>query len=368
MIFNTDNLVFDIKRYPTSKNNSLKPWNASDELAINYLNENSNLNSKITIANDSFGFLSTCLSNHTLNVIVNNKTQEESIVKNLAENKIKETNITLVKPLEDISTEVDFGLLKIPKGLDLFELYLNQIHKNISSDGTVICSFMTKYFTPQIIKIAAYYFEDIIQSKALKKARILILKKKKEIIEKELIHSIVYRDKIAKQYYGVFSSNNIDYATQFLIDAFKIDSTEKTILDLASGNGILAQVVLEQAPESNVHLVDDSYLAIASSKLNLKGTNSNFHQAYNLDSFQDDFFNLVISNPPFHFEYETNISVPLGMFSQVARCIKPTGRFLMVANRHLSYKKHLENRFNSVEIIAENSKFMVYECFEPIKK
>ena len=367
MIFENNNSVFDIKRHPTSKNNSLKPWSSSDELALNYLLENSSTKDSITLANDSFGFLTTCLSDYKLNVIINNKTQEASTFKNLLENKRSKTNLTFITPLDKIEEKSNFGLIKIPKGLSLFELYLKQVHEGLDDNGTVICSFMTKYFTPQILKIASLYFEEIEQSKAFKKSRILILKKKKEVVEKELIHSIAYNDQIIKQYYGVFSSNNIDYATQFLIDAFKIDASEKMVLDLASGNGILAKLVLEQSPASTVHLIDDSYLAIASSQLNLQEENCNFHHAYNLDEFEDDFFNLVISNPPFHFEYETNISVPLGMFSQVARCLKSTGRFIMVANRHLSYKKHLENRFNDVQIIAENAKFMVYECFDPIK-
>ena len=367
MIFESNGIALDIKRYPTSKNNSLKPWGASDELSLNYIQEHTTTKDSIVVANDSFGFLTTCLADYKLNVVVNNKTQEISIFNNLLENKISKSNFTFLNPLEEIKESLDFGIIKIPKGLNLFELYLKQIHDSINENGTVICSFMTKYFTPQIIKIASIYFEEVEQSKAFKKARIIILKKKKEVIENELVHSISYKDQIVKQYYGVFSSNNIDYATQFLIDAFKIDASEKVVLDLASGNGILAMEVLKQAPESTVHLTDDSYLAIASSQLNLTNENCSFHHVYNLDLFENDQFNLVISNPPFHFEYETNISVPLGMFSQVARCLKSTGRFIMVANRHLSYKKHLENRFDSVEIISENAKFMVYECFNPIK-
>jgi len=367
MIYKSSHSDFDIKRYPTSKNNSLKPWGSADELALNYVLDNTSLEDTIAISNDSFGFLTTTLSNHKLNVIVNNKTQESSILNNLQANGISKSEITFINPLEDIAKDYKMGIIKIPKGLNMFELYLNQMHKNLSNDGVIICSFMTKYFTPQILKIASIYFEEVEQSKALKKARIIILSKKKEISNQELIHSISYKDEIIKQYYGVFSSNNIDYATQFLIEAFKVDPSENMVLDLASGNGILAKEVLKQAPNSTVHLTDDSYVAIASSKLNLENKNCNFHHVYNLDSFDDNQFNLVISNPPFHFEYETNISVPLGMFSQVARCLKSTGRFIMVANRHLSYKKHLENRFSSVEITSENDKFMVYECFNPIK-
>ena len=365
MNYTFKNKDYSIKRYPVSKNNSLKPWGASDELCVNYISEHNV--KKIAIANDSFGFLSVCLNGYLPCIIVNNKTQELSIKNNLEQNKIPQQNVHFSYPLKALEKNIDIGILKIPKALDLFELYLQQLHQNLSVEGTIVCGFMTKYFTPQLLKIAEKYFNHIEQSKAVKKARLLILKQKKAIEPVQLLHTIDYKNQKIKQYYGVFSANHIDYATQFLIEHFALDATEKTVLDLASGNGILAKTVLEQNPTAEVHLLDDSYLAIASSKLNLSEYNCHYHHAYNLDQFEDNFFNLVISNPPFHFEYETNISVPLGMFTQVARCLKPTGRFIMVANRHLSYKKHLQNRFSSVEIIAENAKFVVYECFEPFR-
>ncbi len=357
------NNTFNIKRYPANSTNNLKPWNAGDELILNYLENELHTNPKIVIANDDFGFLTTCLNTYKPVCIINNKTQEYALKKNWRINIGNSESLNLTSPLDENLNVNDIGLIKIPKSLDLFELYLGQIHKSLTENGFVICSFMTKYFTPQLIKIAEKYFEDVNQTKAHKKARLIVLKKKKAA-QYKFIHKIDYNEQIIKQYYGVFSASNIDYATQFLIDNLNVNPTENNILDLASGNGVLALMVLKQNPNAQLTLLDDSLLAIESSKLNLKDSNSIYIHDNNLDSIEDDSLDLVISNPPFHFEYEINISVPLGMFTRVERCLKPNGRFLMVANNHLKYLPHLEHKFTSAKVLIENKKFKVYECFK----
>ena len=60
-----------------------------------------------------------------------------------------------------------------------------------------------------------------------------------------------------------------------------------------------------------------------------------------MELFKDDYFDLVISNPPFHFEHETNIEVAIRLFHDVKRCLKSEGRFELVASQHLNFKTHL---------------------------
>ncbi|MCT4581203.1 MAG: methyltransferase [Flavobacteriales bacterium] len=354
---------YSIKRYPSNSNNSLKPWNAGDELTLIYLEDLLDQNSKIIIANDDFGFLATTLNTYTPISIVNNKTQEYALKANSKINNFELLSSQLVSPLEHLNTKHNLGLLKVPKSIDLFELYLAQIHQNLTDDGRIICSFMTKYFTPQLLKVASKYFEDIQQTKAHKKARLIVLQKKKT---KQLIplHHLNYKGNELQQYYGVFSASNIDYASQFLIDHLIIQKNEEKILDLASGNGILGLMALQQQPHAAVTLLDDSFLAIASSQLNLQAYNCSYIHDNTLATIADSSFDLVISNPPFHFGYEINISVPLGMFSQVAQVLKPNGRFIMVANNHLKYLPHLKHKFSTVKVLQENKRFKIYECLK----
>lgn len=352
-----------IKRYPESKNKSLRAWSSADEYLANYLAENELKNNYISVYNDTFGYLSVNLFSEKLQVICNLKSQEKAIYQNLQNNNLAIQKLHFTNPLEKLNTKTEVGVLKIPKSLDLFELYLNHFTKNAIENATLICGFMTRNFTKQIIGIASDYFEEVEQSLAWKKSRLLVLSKIKKTEKKDLINTISYKKDTFLQYFGVFSAKNIDYASQFLLNNLQIPEEINIVLDLASGNGVLAKKVQEIIPNSSLHLVDDSFLAIESSKLNLKGKNIHFHHQNNLENLEKNTFDYVISNPPFHLEHEIDLSLPLGLFQEVERILKPNGKFQLVANRHLNYKTHLEKIFSMVKIDAENEKFIVYSCY-----
>lgn len=395
MNFQYQNKTYQIKRYPQTSNHSLKAWSAADEYILKYLQEldisidelsqqkTTENTPTIAIYNDRFGFLTILLNelkdNTTFNTltIINNKSQEKACIKNIITNDISESNTNFETPLT-VLPPIDVALIKISKSLELFQLHLNQISQSLVEGGMVICAFMTRQFSPQFLKIGETFFEEATQSKAWKKSRLLILKNKKQQLSEEsksIINTIDFEGKTLQQYYGVFSAKNIDYATQFLIEHLNVkqsDQSNQCVLDLASGNGVLGLAVREKNPNCELHLLDDSFLAIESSKLNLPNlTNlSNdeeqpktyFHHNDCLENFEDDFFDLIVTNPPFHFEYEIDVSVAIQLFKEVKHCLKSGGRFQLVANQHLNYKTHLLPLFNRIDIVAENKKFVVYEC------
>ncbi len=360
--FSFKNKEYKIERYPKTENRSLKSWNAADELLLQHVEELVLGNTSIAIYNDRFGFLSTMLNEFSPSIIINYKSQEKAIQKNLNANKLDFITMQFRTPLDSLPKGIDLGVFKIPKSMELFRLQLAQIAATLDEEGIVLGGFMTKYFTPQMLDIANEFFEEVEQSKAWKKSRVIILQKKKKQKEHSIINSISFQGEIFQQYFGVFSAKNIDYASQFFIENLNIKENEKRVLDLASGNGVLAKMVELKQYASEIHLMDDSYLAIESSKLNLNSGNLFFHFSDSMDVFKNDFFDVVISNPPFHFEFETNIEVALELFREVKRCLKEEGRFLLVASQHLNFKTHLIKLFQEVNIISENDKFVIYEC------
>ena len=351
-------MSLSIVRYPKTQNRSLKAWSAADELSLEYLQEE-NLQNNVTLYNDRFGYLS-CHIPDSVTVCVY-KSQEKAIIENYKLNNLGDFNpISLFDKIKAI----EFAIISMPKSLDLFEYYLQHICLNSAKDVTVVCSFMTRHFTKRILEIASKYFEITEQSKAKKKARLLILKNKKQVREDDLINQIHFNEVDFKQFYGVFSAKNIDYASQFFVENLIIKDTDQNILDLASGNGVLAYFTQKQNPKANIHLLDDFELAIESSKLNLTDGTVHYHYNDSLNHFEDSYFDLIISNPPFHFEHENNIEVSLGLFEQVSNKLNAVGRFQLVANTHLNYKTHLSKIFSQVNVIAENDKFVVYECLK----
>jgi 16S rRNA G1207 methylase RsmC len=345
-----------ISRYPKTQNQSLRAWSAADELTLEYIKQNK-LPENAIIYNDRFGYL-TCHLPQAKTICVY-KSQEKAITQNFEANDLGQfTPVSLFEDLDATET----ALISLPKSLDLFELYLQHIYNNSSKNVVVVCSFMTRHFSKRILEIASQYFEIIEQSKAKKKARLLVLKNKKQLKQKTLVNEVTFEEHTFKQYYGVFSSKNIDYATQFLVKNLDLKSSDKTILDLASGNGVLAFYAQQKNPKAEIYLLDDFALAIESSKLNLK--KAHFYYNDSLNDFKDTFFDFIISNPPFHFEHENNIEVSLELFQQVFNKLKQSGRFQLVANNHLNYKTHLLKIFPEVNITAENEKFVVYECIK----
>ena len=360
--FHNDN-KFDIRRYPTTKNNSLRAWNAADEYIIKFIVDISLYNKNVVLYNDRFGFLATVLADYNpLNVICH-KSQELAIRKNFEINSINGEKSQNINVLRELGKEVDVAFVKVPKSMELFRLYLQHLSKNITDNSLVVCGFMTKYFTKQMLNIASEYFEDVSQSLAWKKSRLLYLRKPKKYNEINIINEIALNEnQVMKQYFGVFSAEKIDPATQFLIDNIQFEDEGKTILDLGAGNGILTKVIADKNPKNEFHLIDDFFLAVESQKLNLVGDSFHFHLNDELSDFDNCIFDFVISNPPFHFEHEINIDVSLELFRQVYRCLKNGGEFQLVANQHLNYKTHLVKYFQEVEIIAENQKFVIYLC------
>jgi len=355
----------NIVRYPKSDNKSLKAWNSADEYILEYLEKSELFFKNVTIYNDRFGYLSSYFNDYFPNVVIENRSQEKSIQSNISLNQLDSTKIEFITPLDKLETNPKLSIIKIPKSMDLFRLYLNQLTEVLDEDSTVICGFMTKYFTSQMLDIAKEYFNDVEQSLARKKSRLLILKNPKQKQSSSIINEIIFNDSInIKQYFGVFSANNIDYATQYLIENINILETDNVIMDLASGNGIMAYVLNEKKTGSEIHLVDDSLLAIESSKLNLKGENVHFHNSDILEEFDDNYFDFIVSNPPSHFEHETNIDISISLFKETKRILKKDGRIQLVASKHLNFKTHLVKIFKEVKITAENKKFIIYDCFK----
>lgn len=363
-MFNTNmqDKKYNIERHDLSEDKSLKAWSAADEYLLQTFDSLENKPNHVGIYNDRFGFLSFHLNSSSPTVILTNKSQEKAINANLDANNIPLPNFA--NPLSLLENKMDFVLLKTPKSLGLFQLFLEQITQNSSDDVKVVCAFMTRYFSPNLLEIGAEYFEVVEQSKALKKARLLILSKKKEAIKKENITSINYNSQEYKQYLGVFSADHIDYATQFFLDHLEFKSTDQCVLDLASGNGIIGNEIFKKLPNAEIHLMDDSFLAVSSAELNIQGENIHHHLNNDLSIFENNTFDLIATNPPFHFEYEINIKVPLELFKGCFRCLKIGGSLQIVANKHLNYKVHLEPIFRSVQVIAEDKKFIVYKCIK----
>jgi 16S rRNA G1207 methylase RsmC len=183
-----------------------------------------------------------------------------------------------------------------------------------------------------------------------------------------------YGDVIYEQYAGVFSASHIDYATQFMLDEWATNDllaelpAPQTILDCGSGNGIIGDYLLGRYPEAHLTAYDVSRMAVASTEYNLT-THEYADRATVLlaaaigEIKEPARFDLIVTNPPFHVEHQTDIGVSLRIFEEATGRLAAGGHLVVVANRHLNYLTHLRRNFDEVLTVAENEKFILYRCY-----
>ena len=351
----------DLERYPPTTDRSLRATSAADELLLEWYRENLPVTDTPLIQHDRFGVLAAGVGG-TCRFVATFHSQEEALRRNL-----RGAPPQLLTPVDRPMAPLR-ALLRVPKSLELFEVYLRQLAATAGADTRLAAGFMTRHFTPRLLEIAGRYAATVTQSRARKKARLLLLSDfRKEGVAGPQVpgKSLAFGSREYRQYYGVFSGNHIDHATRFLLEAWAAypelsELTPRTITDLASGNGIIGGELQRHYPEAKLIAIDDSVLAVESARGNLPDADVRYD--HTLDSLADNSQELVVTNPPFHFGYENNIEVSLGLFRQAARVLAPGGHLVIVANRHLNYATHLERLYPEVRVVAGTDKYEILRC------
>jgi 16S rRNA G1207 methylase RsmC len=356
----------------TRQGPKLKP---ADELLLDWLHEQTQdgASGQVAIYHDRTGVLCTCAPASQKAFFSNNMLHHRQLLENFDRNKLTEPppNGDL---LEAAATPAKIILLQVPKSLELFELYLHHIALTAGPDTRVAAAFQTRHFTPKLLEISARYAGEVNQSRAHKKARLLLLTGFKTAPTAALTRQTsTYGDVIYEQYAGVFSASHIDYATQFMLDEWATNDllaelpAPQTILDCGSGNGIIGDYLLGRYPEAHLTAYDVSRMAVASTEYNLT-THEYADRATVLlaaaigEIKEPARFDLIVTNPPFHVEHQTDIGVSLRIFEEATGRLAAGGHLVVVANRHLNYLTHLRRNFDEVLTVAENEKFILYRC------
>ncbi len=360
MKFTWGGRAYDFRRYPATSNKSLQPLSAADELLLEAAAEDPART--VTIQHDRFGVLACCLHERELRFVTTFASQEKALNRNWKANGI---DAPLPATCDVLATPPpsELVLTRLPKSLELMDVYLAQVTQTgATPPDRMAIGFMTRHFSPRLLEIAGKYAENVEQSKARKKARTLHLSGWKTTAAAPPIGEVKHGQHELRHHAGVFSSGRIDPATRFLLEELRVWPHELRLLDLACGNGIIGLELLRRQPTALLIATDDFSPAAASARLNFPAWQTTVLWQDDLAGIHADSIHLAACNPPFHFEYETNIEVSIGLFRETARVLRSGGRFVLVANRHLNYATHLERIFPQVKTLKEQGKFVIYEC------
>lgn len=351
-------------RIPHTQNHTLKAFNAADELLVSTAAPFVAAGKKVAIIHDRFGYLTCHFKSCHPTVFVHLKSQKDAIQNNLEQ--ISQSEGVNWSDLfsEQQGGPFDVVIVHLPKSLELLEWYCQYLHPLCHEKTIVFWGFMTRHFTPAWLNLAGQYFNEVLQGKAKKKARIITLGGKIDVPGKPVTpKSISFENREYQQFPGVFASGKIDPATLFLLHHLSVKPSEKKVLDWGCGSGIIGGYLLEKYKHVHLDALDDFLPAFHSAKRNLP--EATLFWDYEVPPRHATSYDLIVTNPPFHFEYENDITISISFFSQTKKWLSPEGRLVIVANKHLNYKTHLEKIFFDVTVVQENEKFIIYECQKP---
>ncbi|BBI01265.1 ribosomal RNA small subunit methyltransferase C [Buchnera aphidicola (Nipponaphis monzeni)] len=163
---------------------------------------------------------------------------------------------------------------------------------------------------------------------------------------------------------GVFGFNKVDAGSILLMSTF-IGNTKKKILDIGCGSGVLAVAIAKKSLlKVNLTLIDVNIESLISSKETLKiNMIKGSVLASNLFSRITGKFDLIISNPPFHNNLNTNKKTIQKLIKYSKNYLYPKGELRLVINNSLFYQNYILKIFGNCKILVNNNGYKVYQSY-----
>jgi 16S rRNA G1207 methylase RsmC len=143
-----------------------------------------------------------------------------------------------------------------------------------------------------------------------------------------------------------------------------------TVLDLGCGWGIVGLIAAQKAQQGQVTLVDSSSVAVEAARRTL-ALNSVINARVLLSdgaaAVHDVRFDVVVTNPPFHQEQQTDYNVAHQFIRDAASVLQRRGRLYVVANRFIRYEHQMSECFHEVSVVYEDNLYRVLLAVRPKK-
>ncbi len=160
---------------------------------------------------------------------------------------------------------------------------------------------------------------------------------------------------------GVFSWDRLDPGTALLMH--RLPALKGRGIDLGCGLGLLGRMVLGSSAVTEITLIDLDRRAIEMAKRNVSDPRAkivwgDLRAASALPSGLD----FAVSNPPFHDGGAEDQALGKIFIQRAADSLRSGGTLWLVANAHLPYEATLRERFRSVETVAQEGGYKVFEA------
>ncbi|EEB1957061.1 23S rRNA (guanine(1835)-N(2))-methyltransferase RlmG [Salmonella enterica] len=359
-----------LKRFPqTDDVNPLLAWEAADEYLLQQLDE-TEIRGLVLILNDTFGALSCALAEHSPYSIGDSYLSELGTRENLRHNGIAESSVTFLDSTADYPQAPGVVLIKVPKTLALLEQQLRALRKVVTAHTRIIAGAKARDIHTSTLELFEKVLGPTTTTLAWKKARLInctFSNPQLAAAPQTLSWKLEDTGWTIHNHANVFSRTGLDIGARFFMQHLP-ENLDGEIVDLGCGNGVIGLSLLAKNPQANVVFVDESPMAVDSSRLNVE---TNLPEAFErcefminnaLSGVEPFRFNAVFCNPPFHQKHALTDNIAWEMFHHARRCLKINGELYIVANRHLDYFHKLKKIFGNCATIATNNKFVILKA------
>ncbi len=168
---------------------------------------------------------------------------------------------------------------------------------------------------------------------------------------------------------GLYNWNKVDQGSALLVEHFPEIMTGRAA-DLGSGWGYLSLMLRRLRPQIvSVDLFEAEAMALEAAQANLEdqalSSGWGLHWCDVAAGIGHNCYDWVVMNPPFHSGKATDVDLGRAFIVSAARCLKPDGRLVFVANRQLPYEPQVEAVFKNRQIVAENNLYKIIFCSQP---
>ncbi|MFC0140723.1 23S rRNA (guanine(1835)-N(2))-methyltransferase RlmG [Erwinia mallotivora] len=365
--FELSQRTLTLHRFPrTGEESPLQAWDAADEYLLQHLAEKP-ASGPTFIFNDTFGALACALDGELRYSISDSLIGQLATRHNLALNGMAEQDVQFLDSLTPLPVRPARVLIKIPKTLALLEQQLRALRLVVGPETEIIAAAKAKDIHTSTLQLFERVLGHTTTSLAVKKARLIFCRADLPALAEApdtFSWQLEGTDYRIHNHANVFARSGLDVGARFFM-AHLPENIEGEIVDLGCGNGVIGLMALRQNPAAVVHFVDESSMAVASSRMNVEVNRpeclSRCHFTVNnaLAGFPANSLHAVLCNPPFHQQNTLTAHIAWQMFRDAYRCLQHGGELRIVGNRHLDYFQKMKKLFGNCTTVASNQKFVV---------
>lgn len=373
-LLDTAHCRLTLYRYPRQNQDPLQAWDAADEYLINELAESQQApDGPVIIMNDGFGALAAFLHAHAPVCVTDSHVSERATLANLAENGLDPDAIRLQDALAPLPDAPALVVIKVSKYQALLEQQLLALRQVVTPATRILAAGKAKDIHTSTLKLFEKYLGETRTSLAWKKARLIHCTPAAERPPLPNPFPTVWplegSSMLIHNHANVFSRTSLDIGARFMLDNLPIHSARR-VIDLGCGNGVLGLSLLARDSEAEVTFIDESYMAVASARLNVEHNlpdalpRARFMVNNCLDGVPAGSADRILCNPPFHQLQAITDHIAWQMFTDAHRVLPQGGELWIVGNRHLDYHNKLKRLFGNAQVVASNSKFVILKAIK----